>query len=56
VGAAAEQQPRLSQPVEAQSQFGIGPPCYDLDQLVAELAAEHGAHLPNLLGNRSEAV
>jgi hypothetical protein len=54
--AAAEQQPGLGEPVEPGPELVGGPLRHLLNQLVAELAAEHCTHLPNLLGERPEPV
>ena len=47
--AAAEQEPGLGEPVEAQSKLGGGPLRHMLDQVVAELAAYDRADLADLL-------
>jgi hypothetical protein len=46
--AATEQEPGLDQPVEPRSQLGGGSLRHCFDQVVAELAADHRADLPDL--------
>src|SRR5215831_3424256 len=45
-----EQQPSLGETVKPSPQSSSGPPRHMFDQVVAELAAEHRADLPNLFG------
>jgi len=54
--AATEQQPGLREPVEPGPQLDVGPLRHRVDQIVAELAAEHGTDLPNLFGDSAEPV
>src|SRR5215471_18558724 len=54
--AAAEQQPGFAEPVEPSPQLAGWALRHQLDQVVAELAANDCADLPDLLGDRPEPV